>query len=384
MRSHAWWAAAWLVAALVAVLVVPRPAWAADGVSDTEIRLGASVVLSGPLGPQTAEYGAGARLYFDTVNAAGGVHGRRISYKTLDDGFDVERAQNNTRRLLDEDKVFAVFNNTGTAHTAAILPLAAEAGRIVFGPVTGATSLRRTYNRLLFHVRAGYADEAARIAGQLHEVGITRVAAFYQDDGLGKALLAEVREAAAARKLQLHETRLDPARPDFAAAAAELARAQPQAVVMCTAGVTFTNLVKALGATGARPSIYGFSVTSLDTLGRELGPAARGIVLAQSMPSLVNRSAPVVMEFLALSKQAADDGAAPSLARFEGFVHAKLFVEGLRRAGRNLTTDSLVRAFETAGEISYGRFSVNYSPRSHNGSSYVELAIVDQQGRLRY
>lgn len=378
MRWFAW------LGMLLGALVLPCAAWAVDGVTDTEIRLGASVVLSGPLGPQTAEYGAGARLYFDAVNAAGGVHGRKISYKTLDDGFDVERAKENTRRLLEEDKVFAIFNNTGTAQTAAILPLATEAGRIVFGPVTGATSLRRTYNRLLFHVRAGYADEAARIAEQLRQMGITRVAAFYQDDGLGKALLAEVREAAAARKLQLHETRLDPAKPDFAAAAADLAKAQPQAVVMCTAGTTFTNLVKALAGTGSRAPVYGFSVTSLDTLTRELGPAGRGIVLAQIMPSLVHRTTPIVTEFFTLSKQVADDNAAPSLARFEGFVHAKLFVEGLRRAGRNLTTDSLIRAFETAGDISYGRFSVNYSPRSHNGSSYVELAIIDQQGRLRY
>lgn len=378
MRWFAW------LGTLLGALVLPHAAWAVDGVTDTEIRLGASVVLSGPLGPQTTEYGAGARLYFDSVNAAGGVNGRKISYKTLDDGFDVERAKENTRRLLQEDKVFAIFNNTGTAQTAAILPLATEAGRIVFGPVTGATSLRRTYNRLLFHVRAGYADEAARIAEQLKQMGITRVAAFYQDDGLGKALLAEVREAAAARKLQLHETRLDPAKPDFAAAAADLAKAQPQAVVMCTAGITFTNLLKALAATGARAPVYGFSVTSLDTLTRELGPAGRGIVLAQIMPSLVHRTTPIVTEFFALSKQVADDNAAPSMARFEGFVHAKLFVEGLRRAGRNLTTDSLIRAFETAGEISYGRFSVNYSPRSHNGSSYVELAIIDQQGRLRY
>jgi branched-chain amino acid transport system substrate-binding protein len=375
---------AWLGVA-VGCALVQLPAAAAEGVTDTEIRLGASVVLSGPLGPQTAEYGAGARMYFDAVNAAGGVHGRKISYKTLDDGFDVPRAVENTRRLLHEDKVFAIFNNTGTAHTAAILPLATEARRVVFGPVTGATPLRSSYNRYLFHVRAGYADEAQRIARQLKELGITRVAAFYQDDGLGKALLAEVRAASSAHQLQLHETRLDPAKPDFAAAADDLARAQPQAVVMCTAGTTFTHLAKALAGTGARPAVYGFSVTSLDTVNRELGPAARGIVLAQIMPSLANRSTPAITEYLGLARQGeGNDGAAPSASRFEGFMHAKLFVEGLRRAGRDLSTDSLIRAFETAGEISFGRFSARYTPQSHNGSSYVELAIIDQQGRLRY
>lgn len=364
-------------------LALSAPAAAADGVTDSEIRLGASVVLSGPLGAQTAEYGAGARMLFDAVNAGGGVHGRKIVYKTLDDGFDVARAVQNTKRLLHEDKVFAIFHNTGTAHTAAILPLAAEAKTIVFGPVTGATALRSKVNRYLFHVRAGYADEAARIVGQLRELGITRIAAFYQDDGLGKALLAEVRGATSARQMMLAEARLDPAKPDFAAAAAAVAAAQPQAVVMCTAGTTFTHFVKALRATGARPSFYGFSVVSLDAVNRDLGTDARGIVLAQIMPSLAQRSTPVVNEYIGLVKAQGHDGP-PSLSRFEGFIHAKLMVEGLRRAGRDLSTEGLIRAMENAGEISFGKFSAKYSPQSHNGSSYVELAIIDSEGKLRY
>jgi branched-chain amino acid transport system substrate-binding protein len=253
----------------------------------------------------------------------------------------------------------------------------------VFGPVTGATALRQKFNRHLFHVRAGYADEAARIASQLRQLGNTRVAAFFQDDGLGKALMAEVRTATAAQQLQLTEVKIDPARPDFGAAAAAVAAANPQAVIMGSAGSTFTAFVKALRATGARPSIYGFSVVSLDAVNRELGPAARGIVLAQIMPSLTHRATPVVNEYLGLLA-ARGEGGAPSLSRFEGFIHAKLLIEGLRRAGRDLDTESLIRAFEGAGEISFGKFAAKYSPQSHNGSSYVELAIIDAEGKLRY
>ena len=116
------------------------------GVTPTEIRLGASAVLSGPLGPQTAEYGAGSRLLFDAVNEAGGIHGRKISYVTLDDGFDPARSAENTRKLIEEDKVFMIYNNTGTAQTAAILPLVKASRTIVFGPVTGASSFRDNFN----------------------------------------------------------------------------------------------------------------------------------------------------------------------------------------------------------------------------------------------
>ncbi len=346
-----------------------------DGVTSTEIRLGASQVLSGPLGPQTLQYGEGARLMFDAVNAAGGVHGRKISFTTLDDGFDPKRAVENTRKLIEEQKVFMLFNSSGTAQTAAVLPLLKESGTILFGPVTGASSMREGVNPHLFHVRAGYANETERIFSQLKQIGVTRVAFFYQDDGLGKTLLGEVKKASAALNLPLAaEIKVDPA---------ATAQANPQAVIVGTAGLTFPNYVKAVSATAARPTFYGYSVASLDVINRELKDKARGIILAQIMPSLRNTTIPVVAEYLKLLKDKSPD-AAPSASQFEGFVHARLLVEGLRRTGRDLSTASFTRTLENAGEIAFGRFTAKYSPKSHNGSDYVELAIIDGQGQLRY
>lgn len=367
------------------MLTTGAHAFAGDkGVTSTEIRLGASAVLSGPLGAQTKDYGAGSRLYFDAVNAAGGVHGRKISYVTLDDAFDVKRAVENTRKLIEEDNVFMIYNSTGTAQTGAILPILEETRTIAFGPVTGASAFRDKFNPYLFHVRASYANEARRIMSQLKQMGISRIAVFYQDDGLGKTLLGELRQAATLEKITfVVETKIDPAKPDFAAAAAATEKAQPQAVVLGTAGTTFTSYVKAVHQTSAKPSFYGFSVASLDVINRELKEQARGIVLTQIMPSLRNATIPVVAEYLKLLREKTPD-APPSASQFEGFVHAKLLVEGLRRAGRSLTTESFIKAMEAAGEISFGRFVAKYSPQSHNGSSYVEMAIIDNEGQLRY
>ncbi|WP_291518194.1 ABC transporter substrate-binding protein [Acidovorax sp.] len=370
--------------ALIAVCLCSTALARNEGITADEIRLGASVVLSGPLGPQTAQYGEGSRLLFDAVNAQGGVHGRMIRYTTLDDGFDPARAVENTRRLLETDKVFMIFHSTGTAQTAAILPLVKEHRTLLFGPVTGASVFRDTFNPLVFHVRAGYANEAARIVSQLRQQGVSRVAVFYPDDGLGKTLLAELRKASETEKLPfVAEIRLDPKQPDFAAAAQQTEKAQAQAVIVATAGATFTDYIKQVQATSARPSFYGFSVVSSDAVHRDLGPKARGIILAQIIPSLRNTTIPVVAEYLALVK-ARSPQAQPSASQFEGFVHARLLVEGLRRTGRNLSTESFIKAMEDAGEISFGRFSVRYSPRSHNGSNYVELAIMDADGNLRY
>lgn len=355
-----------------------------SGVTDTEILIGSSAVLSGPLGPQTTEYTVGSGLYFNAVNATGGVHGRKIVYRPLDDGFDVKRTVENTRKLVLEDKVFLLYNSTGTANTAAVLPLLTEHKTITFGPVTGAATFRDNFNRYLFNVRASYAAEAQRIVQQQLQLGITQVAVVYQDDGFGNALMGEIKRAAEARKLVIPTfVKIDPKQPDFDAAAAAIAQAQPQAVVLGTAGLTFTAFVKALNATTARPVVYGFSVVSTDVLNRELGAAARGIVLAQIMPSLRNGSVAVVQEYLRLLK-AKDPQAQPSSSQFEGFIHAKLLVEGLRRGGKNLSTESFIKGLETGGDISFGKFVSHYSPANHIGSSYVELAILDSAGQLRY
>lgn len=374
-----------LFRAAMAALVLCAGAHASDkGVTPTEIKLGASAVLSGPLGPQTADYGVGARLYFDALNAAGGVHGRKITYTTLDDGFDTKRAVENTRKLIDEEGVFIIFNNTGTAQTGAILPLLAESRTVAFGPVTGASAFREKVNPYLFHVRASYANEARALVSQLKRTGITKVAVFYQDDPLGKTLLAELKAASQAEDLPFSaEVKVDPNKPDFKAAADLALKDPPQAILMGTAGATFPNFVRAVHTAGAKPSFYGFSIASLDVINRELKEQSRGIVLAQIMPSLRNSSVPVVAEFLKLLK-AKSPQAAPSASQFEGFVHARLLAVGLNRAGRNLTTESFIKAMESAGEISFGRFVATYSPQNHNGSSYVELAIIDNTGALRY
>jgi len=371
--------------ALTLGLVFSVAAAAGDrGVTPTEIRLGASAVLSGPLGSQTVEFGEGSRLYFDAVNAAGGVHGRKITYTTLDDGFDVKRAVENTRKLIDEQGVFMIYNNTGTAQTGAILPLVEESRTIIFGPVTGATVFRNKVNPHLFHVRASYADEARRIVSHLQETGISRVTVVYQDDGLGKTLLAELQQAAAAAKIGFNaEVKLDPKAPDYAGAAAATERAQPQAVLLGVAGGTMTNYIKATLQTSLRPTFYGFSVANVDSIRRDLKEQARGVVLAQVMPPLRNTTIPVVAEYHRALREK-NPSAVPSAFQLEGFVHAKLLVEGLRRTGRNLSTATFIKAMEDAGEISFGRFAAKYSPSSHNGSSYVELAIVDSTGQLRY
>lgn len=149
-----------LLCYMTLAVTLPNTANATQGVTDYRITLGASVVLTGPLGPQTAECGQGSNMYFEHINATGGIHGRKITYKTIDDGFDQGRASANTKKLIEEEKVFLIYHNTGTAQTAAILPLIAESKTIVFGPLTGASLFRDKFNPYVFNVRASYTPQS--------------------------------------------------------------------------------------------------------------------------------------------------------------------------------------------------------------------------------
>jgi branched-chain amino acid transport system substrate-binding protein len=176
--------------------------------------------------------------------------------------------------------------------------------------------------------------------------------------------------------------KLDPKNPDFKAAAAQIAKISPQAVVLASAGKTFIDIIKAVYETEARPSFYGFSIVNHTIVAKSLGPLARGIVLSQVMPTMRDTSLPVVAQFIAAVKQK-DAAGTGTDSQFEGFLHAKLLTDAIRKTGRNLTTANLIKTLESNVETRYGKFSVRYTPQSHIGSTYVELAILDAEGKLR-
>jgi len=188
---------------LLALLVGCAPiAQAETGIGDQTIALGQSIALSGALGDLGKEYQAGAQFYIDQVNALGGVAGRKIKLVSLDDGYDTNKALENTKRLVEQDKVFAIFGQFGTGITQASLPLTTAAGIPLFAPYTGADALRDNGNRYLFHIRASYGQEMEKMVEQLVGIGIRDIAVVYQNDSFGKAGLLGAEQALARRNLK--------------------------------------------------------------------------------------------------------------------------------------------------------------------------------------
>src|SRR5262245_53261347 len=159
----------------------------AQGVTDSTVVLGQSVALTGPAQQLGLDMQLGASLWFNHVNSRGGVNGRKIVLKTLDDGYEATRAAENTKKLINDEKVFALFGYVGTPTSQASLPIFTEAKVPFVGPFTGAELLRTPVNPLIFNVRASYYDETEAIVQHLTAMSVNKIAVFYQNDAYGQA-----------------------------------------------------------------------------------------------------------------------------------------------------------------------------------------------------
>jgi ABC-type branched-subunit amino acid transport system substrate-binding protein len=367
--------------AALAVLGAAQALSAETGVTDQTIVLGHSIALSGALGDLGKEYQAGARLYFDHLNGQGGIVGRKIRLISLDDAYDTGKALENTKKLVEQDKVFAVFGQFGTGITLASLPLTTGNGIPLFAPYTGADALRDSGNRFLFHIRASYGEETEKIIEQLVGTGVKDIAVVYQNDGFGKAGLQGAEQALARRSLKpVAVGPIEMPAVDIKKAMEVIGKAKPGAIVMVTAGKPSVAFIREYMKTGQPTQYYALSVVSSRQLVQELGPSAHGIAISQVLPSPWRTSTPVVREYQQVLTKA--NSKEFSYTSLEGFIAAKVFAEALKRAGKDLTREKLVTTLEGMRNYDAGGFVVDFGPNKHNGSSYVDLSIISKDGQF--
>ena len=346
------------------------------------IVIGQSAALTGPAAQLGIQFQHGAKLAFDRANARGGVNGRNIEWRTLDDGYEPARCQANTQALLNED-VLALFGYIGTPTSLAALPLATAAKTPFIAPFTGAQALRDPFNRYAFHLRASYYDETARIVNQVTQVGMKRVAVFHQNDSYGQAGLDGVTRALKALQLEAVATgTVERNAIDVAAALARILPSKPEAVVQISAYKSCAAFVRAARKAGYGGQFYNVSFVGTQALADELGPEARGVVVSQVMPYPFAPLSALTNEFLAAAS-AAPTKVQPNYSSIEGYVAGRVLLEGLRRAGAAITREALIAGLESMQSFDLGGFVVDFGPRKHVGSSFVDLTILDGNGRVR-
>ena len=352
--------------------------------SEGRIVLGQSAAFSGPAAQLGIQFNQGAKLFFDQLNAAGGVGECTVEIRTLDDGYEPDRCAENTRKLIADD-VFALFGYVGTPTSLAAVPLFNQAKVPFFAPFTGAESLRQPFNRLAFHVRASYYDETALIVRQLVNLGIKKIAVFHQNDAYGKAGLDGVNKALAEHKLPLAgAATVERNSVDVAAAVEKLVAAKPDAVVQIAAYGASAAFVRAARKAGFGGTFYNVSFVGTQALADEQGKDGAGVVVSQVVPSPYQPSRQITREFLDAIKKAGDK-VQPNYSSMEGFLAARIFTEGLRQAAASgkISRDSFISGMEGLGSQVISGFPVSFGPNDHTASTFVEMSMLTGDGRVR-
>ena len=346
------------------------------------IVLGQSAAFTGPAAQLGIQFHAGAKLFFDQLNAKGGLGGATVEIRQLDDGYEPDRCAANTQKLLSDD-VFALFGYIGTPTSVVALPLATRADTPFFAPFTGAMGLREPFNRMAFHMRASYNDETELIVKRLTTLGLNKVAVFYQDDAYGKAGLDGVTRALTARSLKPVATAtVQRNSVDVAQAVQTINAAQPNAVIQISAYASCAAFIKAAKKAGFGGTFYNVSFVGSQALSEALGAEGAGVAISQVVPTPYSASKAITREFLATIAEGGNKVAA-NFSSMEGFMAAKLFAEGARRASGRLTRDSLIGGLESIRGWSMGGFNVSFSPSDHVASSYAELSMLTGDGKIR-
>lgn len=363
------------VAAVLSLLVPATGNAQAPGVTNDTILLGQSAAFGGPAAALGKSMRDGAMVYFDRVNAEGGIYGRQIKLISLDDGYEPDRAIANTRKLINEEKVFALFGYVGTPTSYAVKPIITEAKIPFFGPFTGAEGLRNPVNRYIFNIRASYFDETEKLVDWMVSDRKTNIAVFYQDDAYGKAGLEGVRRAMEKRRLKISATgTVQRNTIDVAGAVKSIAPARPQGIIMISAYKSCAAFIKEFNKTRQRPTYMNVSFVGSKALANELGPEGHGVIISQVVPfPLYPWGAALEMRNMLAERS---PGTKPTFNDVEGFLAAKGIVEGLRRAGRDLTREKFISALETMRNVDLGAFPITFTPKSHSGSQFVELTVI--------
>jgi ABC-type branched-subunit amino acid transport system substrate-binding protein len=358
-------------------------------VTDTEVTFGSSLALHGHAGYLGQETLRGAMSYIRHINDQGGVHGRNIRIITRDDSYDPPKCLDNTQRFLIEDKVFGLFCYVGTPTTVKAIPLIDEAGVPLVGMFTGANALREPFTPYLINVRASYYEETgAAVAHMVRDLKLTRIAVFYQYDAYGF-------DGLTGAELALKQYGLEPVARgsyvrgthDIREGLERIRESGAEAVVMIGTSDPCASFIRQSREKGFAPIFYMVSFVGAKELSRNLLDAdveGGSIVMSQVVPPPIRRDGHVAesaREFVQLLEKYYP-GEEPNFVGFEGYINAKVLVEGLRRAGRALTRSSFLNAIASMTDFPLGGdVRLNFGPDDHQGMDTVYFTRL-HEGRF--
>jgi len=346
-------------------------------------------LVVGQIGPFTGmpahdapELNQGIKAAFAQVNAAGGVNGRRLALFELDDGYKDDGFVRQFTEAMKRRPV-ALLAPVGTRAIQRLLDdrLLDGADTLVLNAVPGADALRSPGHPKLFHIRAGDRQQVARIVRHAVTLGIRHLAVVVQDVPIGQSGLAAATQVAGELGVKLSPVKVGAEPVQLAEGAGRAVAADAQSALVLGSPRFAAQAIAALRQAGFVKSVYALSYVS-PALIRQFGEtAARGVALAQVYPNPNGSTLALQYAFQSAMKRAGVAGPYTAF-HLEGYVTARVLAEGLRRT-RDTSPAGLARSLRAMGDVDLGGYHVNFS-RDNVGSSYVDIAVINGDGRLMY
>ncbi len=371
-------------AVVLFALLAPESRAEEFGLSDRRILFGQSAAFSGPARELGKNMRLGIEAAFQEANARGGVHGRRLDLLSLDDAYEPEAAIANTRRLIDQEGVFALIGAVGTPTSRSATPIAATANVPYIAPFTGAAFLREAKWQNVINLRASYNQETeAMVARLTTDLGIERIAVMYQDDSFGRAGYRGVRRALAQRGMAPVAIGVYPRNTTAVKTGLlDLRGANPDAVILIGAYQPVATLIVWARHTGLDPVFMTISFVGSNTLARELGRAGAGVFVTQVVPFPTDNTFRVVATYRrALAAHAPE--AVPGFVSFEGYLAGRLAIAALQRCGEEIDRARFLNSLREAGTIDLDGFQLRYGDSDNQGSDAVFLTVIGSNGKYR-
>ncbi len=366
------------------ISVVPFAAQAEPGVFDDRIVFGQSAAFKGPAAALGLGMRQGILAAFEEANAGGGVNGRKLELVSYNDGYEPNKAIENTKRLIQEDEVFALIGEVGTPTSKAAQPIATDAGVPFIGPFTGAEFLRNPYKRTVVNVRASYYQETeAMVEHLVADLGVTRIAILYQDDSYGRAGLAGVELALEKRDMELvAEGTYRRNTTAVKRAVLSIRKGKPEAVIMIGAYKPCAAFIKVARKVGLDAKFLNVSFVGSKALAKELAEAGEGVIVTQVVPFPEDASNPLVARYHKALEQQSPDAEA-GFVSLEGFLVGRLTVSVLEQLGDAVTRDGFLDKIAEIGSFDLDGIPLTYDPEDNQGMDQVFLTVIQSDGRFK-
>jgi branched-chain amino acid transport system substrate-binding protein len=359
-------------------------AQAVRGVTDTEI-------LVGQTGPQTgpaALWGAVARgsgLYFKGINDEGGIHGRKIKYFLRDDGYQPAKTKAIGKEFVEQIGIFATVGGVGVGPGMSVRDFYSESKVVMVSMgCSGVTNWIKPFQNFVLPIYPLYLDEAFALTRYFHEnMKLTKIAMFYQNDDYGKQGLEGVEHYVKAKGLQMVATvSAEVTDRDLSSHALKLKDSGAQAVIMWAMPAHGALLLGECAKVGYKPQ-WGTSSTLSD--GVAMMQISKGLwegMIHSNFGETPDSNHPLMVKYRAWH-QKYEPKERWSTFYTAGILFAEPFVEGLRRAGKNLTPDNLVKAMETMKDWQGIGCPITFTPTDHQGGKHVFFGQVQKDGNIK-